>query len=171
MCCHHCKKINQQAHQKAVSAIDFSRYVPGLLATASTDHAVKIWDLANPSGTGAATAGSGSGDLKPRIVVSKNMNVGPLFSLRFFPQKPFLLGTAGEEGMVAIWECLDDPHVTRCFGGASRVLESPPSFPTREAGAKPAVSAGTGNLSGGGGGGSGGNRKSKKKGKGKKKKK
>ena len=161
-----------QAHGKAVSSLSFSQYVPGLLATASTDHAVKIWDLQSP-------AAAATGNANPNLVVSKNMNVGPLFSVRFFPGQPFLLATAGEEGMVAIWESSEDNHVSRCFG-TSRQLESPPVFAAKTSGgaqeaaqsdssaaAGPGFSAGTQNLTGGGGP----KPKSKKGKKGRKKKK
>ena len=127
-----------KAHKKAVSAISFSQYVPGLLATCSTDMSVKIFDLLHASQlTGVKTA---TGKVNaPTLVVSKTMNVGPLFSVEFFPGQPFLLATAGELGMVAVWETTEESYVSRCFSGA-RVREAPPVYPNSSKASTPTTS-------------------------------
>jgi periodic tryptophan protein 1 len=40
-----------QAHEKACSSISFSPHVPNMMATASLDETVKIWDIAHANGT------------------------------------------------------------------------------------------------------------------------
>jgi periodic tryptophan protein 1 len=84
-----------KAHEATTSTISFSSRIPGMLATASIDKTVKVWDVTDltSSGTGA-----------PRCVAYKTMNVGKLFAMQYSPDDPFLLACAGDTGMVAVWE-------------------------------------------------------------------
>jgi WD40 repeat protein len=113
-----------RAHEKTASSISFSSSVPGMFATASIDKTVKVWDslgvqdysasvLSNKGTTATAKgkAKSGSG-FEPRCVAYKTMNVGKLFALQFYSDDPFMLATAGDKGMVAIWET-DESEVIR----------------------------------------------------------
>ena len=110
-----------------MSAAAFSMFIPGLLATCSTDNTVKIFDLHSMGASSSATEGGMAGIVTPKNILTKQMNVGPLFSLDFFADSPFLLAAAGEDGAVAIWDGHEDVHLNRCFG-ASRRLETPPSI-------------------------------------------
>ncbi|ETW07984.1 hypothetical protein H310_02370 [Aphanomyces invadans] len=89
-----------QAHDTAVSAISFSQAIPGLFATAGTDKHVKIWDLAGPT---------------PQCVASKDMQVGELLTLQFYRDSPFLLGTGGTGGVLALWDTSENDGVERKF--------------------------------------------------------
>jgi WD40 repeat protein len=109
-----------KAHNEAVSSIAFSLYIPGLLATCSTDTSVKVFDLLTPHTDVASKCG-------PRLVTSKKMNVGPLYSISLFPGKPFLLSAAGQEGAVAIWDGAEDTFISRCFT-SNRRLSAPPQY-------------------------------------------
>jgi periodic tryptophan protein 1 len=100
-----------QAHNKTASSISFSSGVPGMLATASIDKTVKIWDVASiqaASGSGGATGGS----VEPRMIMYKTMNVGKLFTMQYFHDDPFMLATAGDKGSVAVWES-DESDILR----------------------------------------------------------
>jgi periodic tryptophan protein 1 len=81
-----------QAHDATVSSLAFSHRVPGLMATASVDKTVRMWD----------TASAGASQ-QPRMVAYKTMNVGKLFALQFSTDDPFMLATAGDQGMLAVW--------------------------------------------------------------------
>lgn len=88
-----------QAHKKTVSSISFSSLIPGMMATASVDKTIKIWDTIDRSNP-----------FQP--VAYKSMNVGKLFCLNFSQDQPFLLAAAGDKGVVAVWES-DEMEVIR----------------------------------------------------------
>lgn len=83
-----------QAHEQTASGVSFSSRIPGMMATASIDKTVKIWDV-------NAKSSEGNG---PRCIAYKTMNVGKLFALQYSPDDPYLLAAAGDTGMVAVWE-------------------------------------------------------------------
>ena len=87
-----------QAHGSQCTA-SFSSKVAGLLATASTDKTVKLWDL-----RGA-----------PRELAQKTMNVGELFCCEFYQDSPYTLACGGTEGQVAIWDVEENEAVATAF--------------------------------------------------------
>lgn len=93
-----------QAHEKTVSSLSFSPTVPGMLATASTDKVVKVWDAASESAL-------------PQLVAYKSMNIGKLFTLQYYPNNPFLLACAGDKGQVAFWESDEVKEIGDRFNG------------------------------------------------------
>lgn len=98
-----------QGHEKTASAISFSAGIPGLMASASIDKTVKLWDVGNVQ-RAANSAGNKkvskplAEPLEPHCVMYKSMNVGKLFALQYFCDDPFVLATAGDKGSVAVWE-------------------------------------------------------------------
>lgn len=121
-----------QAHDHTVSSLSFCDTVQGMLATASVDKTVKVWDVnrlhqahaspaivAGGSSASAATAYSG---VQPEVVAYKSMNVGKLFALCYQTEHPFLLATGGDKGMVAVWESDEMAAIEAHF--ASRVCAS-----------------------------------------------
>lgn len=97
-----------RAHDKAVSSLQFSAQVDGLLATASVDKTVKVWDTHSLLD---------AGDAGPQCVAYKTMNVGKLLAMQFNADDPFLLAAAGDKGMVAIWESDENEHIRSHFAG------------------------------------------------------
>jgi periodic tryptophan protein 1 len=79
-----------QAHDESVSAFDINPVIPGFMATGSTDKQVKLWNI-QPSG--------------PSMVVSRDLDVGKVFSTVFAPDEEvgFRLAVAGSKGMMQIW--------------------------------------------------------------------
>ena len=77
-----------------------------MLATSSVDKTVTLWDTLN------ATNAS-----KPRAKMNKDMKVGKLFTLNFYPSYPWLLGCGGGGKEIAIWDMTEDKTVQKCFGG------------------------------------------------------
>ena len=129
------------AHPMAATCLSFSPQVDGLMATASIDKTVKLWDLGANGGTGGV----------PQLVAAKEMAVGKLFSMGFSETEPYLLSAGGGKGVIALWETNEDPNVLRRF--ASRGLPAgapaaakakaaadapPPPPPKAKASAKPA---------------------------------
>jgi len=79
-----------QAHDESISAFDINPSIPGFMATGSTDRQVKLWNI------------QASG---PTMVVSRNLEVGKIFSTMFAPDEEvgFRLAVAGSKGVVQIW--------------------------------------------------------------------
>ncbi|KIX04305.1 uncharacterized protein Z518_05172 [Rhinocladiella mackenziei CBS 650.93] len=100
-----------QAHDGAVSAFDISPSVPGLLATGSDDKKVKLWDVE---------------DNKPRMVVSRNLEVGRIFSVQFAPdpEVAFRLSVAGSRGQMQVWDISTNPSIRKVFAGRVKLPES-----------------------------------------------
>ena len=101
-----------QAHDKAVSSFDINPIIPGFLATGSVDKTVKLWNT-------QASAGG------PSLVVSRNVDVGKVFSCGFAPDKEvgFRLAVAGSKGTVSVWDTSTNAGVRRVFG--DRVVGDP----------------------------------------------
>ena len=99
-----------QAHDKAVSSFDINPAVPGFLATGSVDKTVKLWN------TQASSGG-------PSMVVSRDMDVGKIFSASFAPDAAvgFRLAVAGSKGAAVVWDTSTNAGVRRAFGDRVKV--------------------------------------------------
>ena len=95
-----------QAHDESVSSFDVNPVIPGFLATGSTDKEVKLWNV-QPTG--------------PSMVISRNVDVGKVFSTKFAPdpEVAFRLAVAGSKGAMQVWDTSTNAAVRRAF--ASRV--------------------------------------------------
>lgn len=91
-----------QAHDESISSFDINPIIPGFLATGSFDKEVKLWNV-QPSG--------------PSMVVSRNLDVGKVFSTTFAPNAEvgFRLAVAGSRGAVQIWDTSTNAAVRRAF--------------------------------------------------------
>ena len=93
-----------QAHGKTASCLSFSDRVPGMLATSSIDKTVRVWDVKDHVTEGA-----------PPLIAYKSMNVGKLFTLQYYQDDPFMMASAGDKGMVAVWESDELAAITDHF--------------------------------------------------------
>ncbi|KAH0844348.1 hypothetical protein AYO21_00818 [Fonsecaea monophora] len=100
-----------QAHDGPVSAFDISPSVPGLLVTGSEDKMVKIWNVENN---------------KPSMVISRNLDVGRIFSAQFAPdpEVAFRLSVAGSKGRLQVWDISTNPSVRKVFAGRVQLPET-----------------------------------------------
>ncbi|KAK0730628.1 WD40-repeat-containing domain protein [Lasiosphaeris hirsuta] len=91
-----------QAHDESVSTFDLNTVIPGFMATASTDKTVKLWDI---------SAGG------PALVVSRDFDVGRVFSATFGPdpEVAFRLAVAGSKGTVSVWDTSTNASVRKFF--------------------------------------------------------
>jgi periodic tryptophan protein 1 len=87
-----------QAHREQC-CLTMSPGKEGLLATASFDKTVKLWDL--------------RGDVRP--LVEKDMKVDELFCAQFDREAPFVLATGGLGGQLAIWDTEENSAVAAAF--------------------------------------------------------
>ncbi|KAF4469940.1 wd repeat-containing [Fusarium albosuccineum] len=97
-----------QAHDESVSSFDINPVVPGYMVTGSTDKTVKLWNIQE---TG------------PSMVVSRNLDVGKVFSTTFAPdpEVAFRLAVAGSKGTMHVWDTSTNGSVRKAF--AHRVPE------------------------------------------------
>jgi len=96
-----------------VSDLAYNELVPGMLATSAVDKTVTLWDTSNGE--------------TPRARMNKDMKVGKLFTLNFYPSSPWLLGCAGGGKEIAIWDMREDTTVQKCFGGRATANSAPTS--------------------------------------------
>jgi len=91
-----------QAHNESISTFDINLTIPGFIATGSTDKEVKLWNI-QPTG--------------PSMVVSRNVDVGKVFSTKFAPdpEVAFRLTVAGSKGALQVWDTSTNAAVRRAF--------------------------------------------------------
>lgn len=91
-----------QAHDESVSSFDINTVIPGFMATGSGDRTVKLWNI------------QASG---PTMVVSRNLDVGKVFSSNFAPdpEVAFRLSVAGSKGTLTVWDTSTNAAVRRAF--------------------------------------------------------
>lgn len=98
------------AHDSPVSALDINPRIPGCLVTGGVDKLSKIWDIS---------------DAKPRLVLSRDLGAGKVFSSSFCPDSPHHLAVAGSQGRLNVWDMSGNPGIRRAF--SSRLPQSPSS--------------------------------------------
>lgn len=100
-----------QAHEKSLSSFSINPAVPGFIATASTDRTVKLWNVAEGGG--------------PSMVVSRDLDVGKVFSANFAPDDAvaFRLAVAGSKGAVQVWDTSTNKAVREGFAGRVKMPE------------------------------------------------
>ncbi|KAL8803912.1 MAG: hypothetical protein Q9182_002879 [Xanthomendoza sp. 2 TL-2023] len=91
-----------QAHGESISSFDINPTIPGFLASGSTDKEVKLWKV-QPTG--------------PSMVVSRNLDVGKVFTTKFAPdpEVAFRLAVGGSKGTLQIWDTSTNAAVRKAF--------------------------------------------------------
>jgi len=89
-----------QAHDKATTALSFCPAIPGLLATASTDKRVKLWDVSSAA---------------PGLLATEDVHTGAVFAMQFCPANPLLLAAGGAKGLASVWDIRESATVARRF--------------------------------------------------------
>jgi len=77
------------AHDKPTSTLSLTAAAPGLLATGSTDKAVKLWDIRKG---------------RPELLVTRDLRVGAVFATAFAGDAGRLLAAAGAKGTSTVWD-------------------------------------------------------------------
>ncbi|EPE06301.1 periodic tryptophan protein 1 [Ophiostoma piceae UAMH 11346] len=97
-----------KAHDESVSSFDVNAHIPGFLATGSGDKTVKLWNV-NAAGAAGTTG--------PQLVVSRNLEVGRVFSANFAPdaEVAFRVSVAGSKGGLTVWDTSTNGAVRRAF--------------------------------------------------------
>ncbi|GMM49972.1 rRNA-processing protein [Starmerella bacillaris] len=91
-----------QAHDAEISSFDINEYVDGLMITGSSDSQVKLWNV--------------GGD-KPSMVLSRDFDVGRVFSVGFGPDKDTrsIVSIGGSKGSVKVWDAFSNKAVRQTF--------------------------------------------------------
>jgi len=105
-----------QAHDGPVSALDVNPLISDCIITGSVDKQVRIWNIANN---------------QPSCVISRNLDVGKVFSAAFSLDSPFLAAVSGSKGKVAIWNTVDNATIRNTFGDRV-VVDTPIAAPNPE---------------------------------------
>jgi WD40 repeat protein len=106
-----------------------------MLVSCAVDKTVTIWDTYN------ATEKVSCGP--PQPCGNKDMNVGKLYSINFYPSSPWLLGTAGSGKELALWDMARDTSIQKRFGDrvAKTVIEKTVEEPVDETSKQEAFNA------------------------------
>jgi periodic tryptophan protein 1 len=99
-----------------VSDFSYNEFVPGLLATCSTDKSVTLWDTCSQGGVPTA-------NVPPRPCGTKDMCSGKLFSVAFYPSSPWLVGSGGSGNMLALWDLSGEEAIRKRFEGRSGKMQ------------------------------------------------
>ena len=88
-----------EAHDAAVACLSLSPTVEGLMATGSTDEHVKVWDIKD----------------EPSMVLSKNYDLGHIYTMQFCPDSGYQLACAGYHGGAKLVHLAESGPVVRRF--------------------------------------------------------
>ena len=77
------------------------------MVTCAIDKTVAVWDTLN--------AGNHS-DWRPIACGSKEMGVGKLYTVNFYPSSPWLLGCGGGGNQLALWDISNEAAFQKRFG-------------------------------------------------------
>ncbi|KAI8607871.1 WD40-repeat-containing domain protein [Chytriomyces sp. MP71] len=92
------------AHDGAVSALDISSRVDGLVVTGSTDKATKVWNTRDSTAI--------------KCLASRDLQVGKVYSASFSPDDDMVVGVAGGAGKLMVWNLEGNASVRRVVRGA-----------------------------------------------------
>jgi hypothetical protein len=83
-----------------------------MLATCSVDKTVTLWDTYNMAAAGAVENYHGP----PKACGNKDMAVGKLYAVNFYPSTPWLLGCGGGAKELALWDMTREEPIQKRFG-------------------------------------------------------
>ena len=79
-----------------------------MLASCAVDKTVTLWDTYSSDGT--------TSNGPPHPCGNKDMGVGKLFTVSFYPSSPWLLGCGGSGKELALWDLSSEETLQRRFG-------------------------------------------------------
>jgi periodic tryptophan protein 1 len=94
-----------------VTDLSYNAQIPGLMVTCSIDKTITLWDTHNKGNNDLSKI------LPPKSCGSKDMCVGKLYSIGFYPSSPWLLGCGGSGNELALWDLSNEESIQKCFAG------------------------------------------------------
>ena len=112
VCCKACWALcNSHCVCALFVCVFFSSHVPGMMVTCAVDKTITLWDTyQNNNGTFEPL------NTSPHACGTKEMGVGKLYCIGFYPSSPFLLGCGGGGNEVALWDLSREEAVQNRFG-------------------------------------------------------
>lgn len=98
-----------------ISDLSYNQHIPGFFTTCAVDKTVALWDAKDITGTS---------NRKPYQCGSKEMNVGKLFSVSFYPSTPWLLGCGGSGNSLALWDLSSEDAIQKRFADRVHVSDT-----------------------------------------------
>ncbi|KAG8741242.1 hypothetical protein FRC12_015737 [Ceratobasidium sp. 428] len=98
-------RFTLSAHTGAASALDINPHIRGCIATGGADKLVKVWNVDTESEKVNAS-----------MVISRNLEVGKVFSVAFSPDDPLTLAAAGSKAKLQVWDIGANSGARRAFG-------------------------------------------------------
>ncbi|KLO09741.1 transducin family protein/WD-40 repeat family protein [Schizopora paradoxa] len=111
------------AHDGAASALDVNPHIRGCIVTGGTDKMVKLWNVNNQ-------VKDGKKDVS--LAISRDLEVGKVFSATFSPDDPLTIAVAGSKAKLQIWDASTNGGVRKTF--ESKIRESGRELKTKTGG-------------------------------------
>lgn len=89
--------------------LNYNPTIPGMLATCSADKTVTLWDTYQN--------GAFSGNALPKPCMTKDMCSGKLYTVKFYPSSPWLVGCAGSGKQLSLWHLDSEARLKQRFSG------------------------------------------------------
>lgn len=83
--------------------------IPGMLATCSVDKTVTLWDTFQNGAFAPSTS--------PRQIMTKDMCAGKLYTVKFYPSSPWLMGCGGSGKELTLWNLDSEARLESHFSG------------------------------------------------------
>ena len=106
-----------------MSVFGTNRNVPGMLVSCAVDKTVALWDTRNTQ--------NNPGEI-PFSCGSKDMSVGKLYTVSFYPSSPWILGCGGGGGQLALWDLSSEENFQRRFGDSVIETSMDNAIPEKE---------------------------------------
>ncbi len=94
-----------QAHDSPITSIDINKYIDGFMVTSGmTDKSIKLWNISDLN--------------KPSMMLSRDLDVGNVFSVNFAPDKEIagFITCGGSKSSLKIWDTFTNKTVKSSFG-------------------------------------------------------
>ena len=95
--------------------LTYNPNIPGMMATCSVDKTVTLWDTYE--------GGKFAPNAPPKPCMSKDMCAGKLYTVKFYPSSPWLVGCAGSGKELSLWHLDSEDRLKSRFGGRDSTSE------------------------------------------------
>lgn len=93
-----------------ITELSYNAQVPGLMVTCSIDKTITLWDVQNSGGGNTSSP-------TPKACGTKDMCVGKLYTVGFYPSAPWLLACGGSGNELALWDLSEETSIQEQFRG------------------------------------------------------